>query len=110
MSVRYKFTTCLNIVGLLLTSLFSSCQFCLPRVEKDLFEREERAEAQQEILKKVARNLPVYTRTAGGGEAFTTAEKLTVVGLLFQHGNTLGDTHSATFLVVQRIQHIKQAT
>ncbi|XP_035523112.1 palmitoyltransferase ZDHHC20a [Morone saxatilis] len=40
--------------------------FCLPRVEKDLFEREERAEAQQEILKKVARNLPVYTRTAGG--------------------------------------------
>uniref|UniRef100_A0A3Q0QYB3 Palmitoyltransferase n=1 Tax=Amphilophus citrinellus TaxID=61819 RepID=A0A3Q0QYB3_AMPCI len=40
--------------------------FSLPRAEKELYEREERAEAQQEILKKVARNLPVYTRTAGG--------------------------------------------
>ncbi|KAJ0004482.1 hypothetical protein NQD34_010696 [Periophthalmus magnuspinnatus] len=40
--------------------------FSLPRVEKDQFEKEERAEVQQEILKKVVRNLPVYTRTAGG--------------------------------------------
>uniref|UniRef100_A0A3Q4GD23 Palmitoyltransferase n=1 Tax=Neolamprologus brichardi TaxID=32507 RepID=A0A3Q4GD23_NEOBR len=40
--------------------------FSLPRAEKELYEREERAEAQLEILKKVARNLPVYTRTAGG--------------------------------------------
>ncbi|KAK2879593.1 hypothetical protein Q8A73_023405 [Channa argus] len=40
--------------------------FVLPRIEKEMFEREERAEIQQEILKKVARNLPVYTRTAGG--------------------------------------------
>ncbi|XP_044077571.1 palmitoyltransferase ZDHHC20-A-like isoform X2 [Siniperca chuatsi] len=40
--------------------------FGLPRAEKELYEREERAETQQEILKKVARNLPVYTRTAGG--------------------------------------------
>ncbi|KAF3840895.1 hypothetical protein F7725_006757 [Dissostichus mawsoni] len=40
--------------------------FCLPRAEKELFEREEQAETQQEILKKVAKNLPVYTRTAGG--------------------------------------------
>ncbi|XP_058483155.1 palmitoyltransferase ZDHHC20-A [Solea solea] len=40
--------------------------FCLPRAEKELYEREERAERQQEILKKVARNLPVYTRTVGG--------------------------------------------
>uniref|UniRef100_A0A4W6CWE4 Palmitoyltransferase n=1 Tax=Lates calcarifer TaxID=8187 RepID=A0A4W6CWE4_LATCA len=39
--------------------------FALPRAEKELYEREERAETQQEILKKVARNLPVYTRTAG---------------------------------------------
>lgn len=50
------------------SNLFSFCQFALPRAEKELFEREERAEIQQEILKKVARNLPVYTRTAGGGE------------------------------------------
>uniref|UniRef100_A0A7N8XS63 Palmitoyltransferase n=1 Tax=Mastacembelus armatus TaxID=205130 RepID=A0A7N8XS63_9TELE len=40
--------------------------FGLPRVEKEAYEREERAEVQQEILKKVARNLPIYTRTAGG--------------------------------------------
>lgn len=31
----------------------------------------------------MARNLPVYTRTAGGGEASTTAAKLTVAGSLF---------------------------
>ena len=59
------------------SSLFSSRQFGLPRVEKEQFEREERAEMQQEILKKVARNLPVYTRTAGGGEASAAAAKLT---------------------------------
>ncbi|XP_074528729.1 palmitoyltransferase ZDHHC20-A-like [Halichoeres trimaculatus] len=40
--------------------------FGLPRAEKELYEREERGEAQQEILKKVARTLPIYTRTAGG--------------------------------------------
>ncbi|XP_068601120.1 palmitoyltransferase ZDHHC20-A-like [Brachionichthys hirsutus] len=40
--------------------------FGLPRAEKELYEREERREMQQEILKKVARNLPVFTRTAGG--------------------------------------------
>lgn len=54
-------------VSCVLISL-SSLQFGLPRAEKELFEREERVEVQQEILKKVARNLPVYTRTAGGGE------------------------------------------
>lgn len=64
---------------------FSTCQFCLPRAEKELFEREERAETQQEILKKVAKNLPVYTRTAGGGEAFTATAKLTVVVFVFKH-------------------------
>uniref|UniRef100_A0A667Y9D8 Palmitoyltransferase n=1 Tax=Myripristis murdjan TaxID=586833 RepID=A0A667Y9D8_9TELE len=40
--------------------------FCLPKAEKELYEKEERAEIQQEILKKVAMNLPVYTRTPGG--------------------------------------------
>lgn len=58
-----------------------SCQFVLPRVEKELYEREERAETQQEILRKVARNLPVYTRTAGGGEASTTDTKPAGSGL-----------------------------
>ncbi|XP_077596748.1 palmitoyltransferase ZDHHC20-B-like isoform X1 [Stigmatopora nigra] len=41
-------------------------KFALPRAEREQFEREEQAQIQQEILKKVARNLPVYTRTAGG--------------------------------------------
>ncbi|TWW74766.1 putative palmitoyltransferase ZDHHC20 [Takifugu flavidus] len=40
--------------------------FSLPRMEKELYEREERAEMQQEILKKVARTLPVYTRMPDG--------------------------------------------
>ncbi|XP_034034368.1 palmitoyltransferase ZDHHC15B-like [Thalassophryne amazonica] len=45
----------------------SPCKvFSLPRPEKEQFEREERPEKQQEILKKVVKNLPVYTRTAGG--------------------------------------------
>nr|XP_040036248.1 palmitoyltransferase ZDHHC20-B-like [Gasterosteus aculeatus aculeatus] len=44
----------------------ASKAFGLPRAEKELYEREERAETQQEILKKVARDLPVFTRTAGG--------------------------------------------
>ncbi|XP_061595549.1 palmitoyltransferase ZDHHC20-B-like isoform X2 [Cololabis saira] len=43
-----------------------SIAFALPRAEKDLYEKEQRAEVQQGILKRVARNLPVYTRTAGG--------------------------------------------
>uniref|UniRef100_A0A8C7Y045 Palmitoyltransferase n=1 Tax=Oryzias sinensis TaxID=183150 RepID=A0A8C7Y045_9TELE len=43
-----------------------SVAFTLPSAEKELYEREQRAEVQQEILKKVARSLPVYTRTAGG--------------------------------------------
>uniref|UniRef100_M4AF53 Palmitoyltransferase n=1 Tax=Xiphophorus maculatus TaxID=8083 RepID=M4AF53_XIPMA len=43
-----------------------STAFALPRAEKEMYEKEQRAEVQQEILKKVARNLPVYTRTAGG--------------------------------------------
>lgn len=48
-----------------------SLQFSLPRTEKELYEREERTEMQQEILKKVARNLPVYTRMPDGGETAT---------------------------------------
>ncbi|KAL6473309.1 hypothetical protein MHYP_G00194970 [Metynnis hypsauchen] len=43
-----------------------SKEFCLPKAEKEQYEKEERPEAQQEILKKVARNLPIYTRTGSG--------------------------------------------
>ncbi|XP_016394646.1 probable palmitoyltransferase ZDHHC20 isoform X1 [Sinocyclocheilus rhinocerous] len=43
-----------------------SKEFCLPKADKELYEKEENSEAQQEILKRVARNLPVYTRTGSG--------------------------------------------
>ncbi|XP_066507723.1 palmitoyltransferase ZDHHC20-A isoform X2 [Hoplias malabaricus] len=43
-----------------------SKEFSLPKSEKELYEKEERPEAQQEILKKVARNLPIYTCTGSG--------------------------------------------
>ncbi|XP_076876433.1 palmitoyltransferase ZDHHC20-A isoform X2 [Brachyhypopomus gauderio] len=43
-----------------------SKEFCLPKAEKEQYEREEAPEAQQEILRKVARDLPIYTRTGSG--------------------------------------------
>lgn len=43
------------------------CQFCLPKSEKEQYEKEQRPETQQEILKRVATSLPLYTRTGAGG-------------------------------------------
>ncbi|XP_015248074.1 PREDICTED: probable palmitoyltransferase ZDHHC20 isoform X2 [Cyprinodon variegatus] len=43
-----------------------SKEFCLPKAEKERYEREERPESQQEILWRVASNLPLYTRTGAG--------------------------------------------
>ncbi|KAL0994015.1 hypothetical protein UPYG_G00116780 [Umbra pygmaea] len=43
-----------------------SQEFCLPKVEKEQYEKEERPDTQQEILKKVALGLPIYTRTGTG--------------------------------------------
>ncbi|NP_001077018.1 palmitoyltransferase ZDHHC20-A [Danio rerio] len=43
-----------------------SKEFCLPKAEKELYEKEERPEAQQDILKRVARELPIYTFTGSG--------------------------------------------
>ncbi|XP_043927974.1 palmitoyltransferase ZDHHC20 [Protopterus annectens] len=43
-----------------------SAEFFLPKSDKEQYEREERPEAQQVILKRVARELPLYTRTATG--------------------------------------------
>uniref|UniRef100_A0A4W4F1X0 Palmitoyltransferase n=1 Tax=Electrophorus electricus TaxID=8005 RepID=A0A4W4F1X0_ELEEL len=43
-----------------------SKEFCLPKAEKERYEREEMPDAQQEILKNAARELPMYTRTASG--------------------------------------------
>jgi len=46
-------------------------QFGLPKTEKEQYEREQRPEVQQELLKKVVLEMPVYTRTAGGGKSPT---------------------------------------
>ncbi|XP_055085878.1 palmitoyltransferase ZDHHC20-B isoform X2 [Periophthalmus magnuspinnatus] len=43
-----------------------SKEFCLPKVEKERYEKEERPESQQEILWRVASTLPLYTRTGAG--------------------------------------------
>uniref|UniRef100_A0A4W4F202 Palmitoyltransferase n=1 Tax=Electrophorus electricus TaxID=8005 RepID=A0A4W4F202_ELEEL len=43
-----------------------SKEFCLPKAEKEQYEKEERPETQQEILKRAASSLPLYTRTGAG--------------------------------------------
>ncbi|XP_067107606.1 palmitoyltransferase ZDHHC20-B-like isoform X1 [Osmerus mordax] len=43
-----------------------SKEFCLPKAEKEQYEKEERPETQQEILWRAATNLPLYTRTGAG--------------------------------------------
>ncbi|XP_046879824.1 palmitoyltransferase ZDHHC20-B [Hypomesus transpacificus] len=43
-----------------------SKEFCLPKAEKEQYEKEERPESQQEILWRAATNLPLYTRTGAG--------------------------------------------
>lgn len=46
--------------------LFST-QFQLSNSDKELLEREDRGESQQEILRRIAKDLPIYTRTNSGG-------------------------------------------
>uniref|UniRef100_A0A674MZX9 Palmitoyltransferase n=1 Tax=Takifugu rubripes TaxID=31033 RepID=A0A674MZX9_TAKRU len=43
-----------------------SKEFCLPKAEKERYEKEERPESQQDILWRAASNLPLYTRTGAG--------------------------------------------
>uniref|UniRef100_A0A3Q0QVN1 Palmitoyltransferase n=1 Tax=Amphilophus citrinellus TaxID=61819 RepID=A0A3Q0QVN1_AMPCI len=43
-----------------------SKEFCLPKAEKERYEKEERLESQQEILWRAASSLPLYTRTGAG--------------------------------------------
>lgn len=45
-------------------------QFCLSKSDKEQYEREERQEIQQEILKRAAKDLPIYTTTATKGAFF----------------------------------------
>ncbi|XP_067842170.1 palmitoyltransferase ZDHHC20-B-like isoform X3 [Heptranchias perlo] len=43
-----------------------SKEFSLAKTDKEQYDREERPEMQQEILKRAAKDLPLYTRTANG--------------------------------------------
>ncbi|XP_066477864.1 palmitoyltransferase ZDHHC20 [Tiliqua scincoides] len=40
-----------------------SSEFCLSKSDKELYEKEERPESQQEILRRAAKDLPIYTTT-----------------------------------------------
>lgn len=42
-------------------------QFHLSPADKELLQREDREESQQEILRRIAKELPIYTRTNSGG-------------------------------------------
>uniref|UniRef100_F7AXP5 Palmitoyltransferase n=1 Tax=Monodelphis domestica TaxID=13616 RepID=F7AXP5_MONDO len=50
-----------------------SKEFHLSYAEKELLEREPRGETHQEILKRAAKDLPIYTRTMSGVWAFLSA-------------------------------------
>ncbi|XP_051464332.1 palmitoyltransferase ZDHHC20 isoform X7 [Apus apus] len=41
-----------------------SKEFCLSKADKEQYEKEERPESQQEILRRAAKDLPIYTTTA----------------------------------------------
>ncbi|XP_040029921.2 palmitoyltransferase ZDHHC2 isoform X1 [Gasterosteus aculeatus] len=45
-------------------------EFHLSYSDKELLEREDRGESQQEILRRIARDLPIYTRTNSGAIRF----------------------------------------
>lgn len=55
-------------------------QFCLPKADKERYEKEERPESQQEILWRAANALPLYTRTGAGGSSVTRANTLLWMG------------------------------
>ncbi|XP_008304127.1 palmitoyltransferase ZDHHC2-like [Stegastes partitus] len=45
-------------------------EFHLSHSDKELLEREDRGESQQEILRRIAKDLPIYTRTNSGAIRF----------------------------------------
>ncbi|XP_077433449.1 palmitoyltransferase ZDHHC2 isoform X1 [Vanacampus margaritifer] len=51
-------------------------EFCLSYSDKELLEREDRGESQQEILRRIAKELPIYTRTNSGAIRFCDRCKL----------------------------------
>lgn len=63
--------------------MLPSLQFCLPKAEKERYEKEERPESQQEILWRAASSLPLYTRTGAGGTYLFVQMLQRVFGHLF---------------------------
>uniref|UniRef100_A0A2I3RQI1 Palmitoyltransferase n=1 Tax=Pan troglodytes TaxID=9598 RepID=A0A2I3RQI1_PANTR len=57
---------CLMAYHLLFAIFKCIPQFHLSYAEKDLLEREPRGEAHQEVLRRAAKDLPIYTRTMSG--------------------------------------------
>lgn len=54
--------------------MFRPTQFHLSYSDKELLEREDRGESQQEILRRIAKDLPIYTRTNSGGTGAVRAD------------------------------------
>lgn len=58
----------LNIISRQQTCFSPFLQFCLSKTDKEQYEKEERPESQQEILRRAAKDLPVYTTTTSRGK------------------------------------------
>lgn len=63
-------------------SFFCPTKFHLSHSDKELLESENRGESQQEILRRIAKDLPIYTRTNSGGTAHDDARQLEESGLV----------------------------
>ena len=61
--------------------MFCPTKFHLSPSDKELLEREDREESQQEILRGIAKELPIYTRTNSGGAVRCAACLLAGQGL-----------------------------
>ncbi|ELW65238.1 EF-hand domain-containing family member A2 [Tupaia chinensis] len=66
-----------EFIGIMKDRLHRGFRFHLSYAEKELLEREPRGEAHQEVLRRAAKDLPIYTRTMSG-EAFRSP--------VFRHG------------------------
>ncbi|KAL7983346.1 hypothetical protein Chor_000222 [Crotalus horridus] len=55
-------------------------QFCLSKSDKEQYEKEERPESQQEILRRAAKDLPVYTTTTSRGKPFRNGISVAFTG------------------------------
>lgn len=55
-------------------------QFSLSKSDKEQYEKEERPESQQEILRRAAKDLPVYTTTTSRGKPFRNGISVAFTG------------------------------